>query len=265
MLIENLKFPEGPTFDHNGNLWCVEQNGSTLFKINLEDQSTERIHVGGRPNGMAISKNGVIWFCDSGQNAIRTYSTDSQTKDTIVNNIEDSPLNMPNDLAFDNFGNLIFSCPGATLEEKNGYICLWTNEGKLYKILEDLYYPNGVAFSHDYNFLFFADTGTKTIWKCSWNKENLVLGTATLFTETGGSIGPDGMTFDEDGILYVAIYGEGRIDAYNPNGTLHRQYSVEGKNPTNCAFDPSGKRGLAVTEAQKGNIEFIPILKKGIM
>jgi sugar lactone lactonase YvrE len=56
----------------------------------------------------------------------------------------------------------------------------------------------------------------------------------------------------EDGLVYVAVYSTGQIKAVASDGTIARVIDLPGANPTNCAFDPSGKSGLVVTEAERG-------------
>src|ERR1043165_5805902 len=94
ILIADLRFPEGPAFDGNRNLWCVEQKGGSLVCKN--DDTVKRIAVGGSPNGIAIDKAGVVWFCDSTENSIRTHNPNTGETATILKTIDDQPLNMPN-------------------------------------------------------------------------------------------------------------------------------------------------------------------------
>ena len=61
-----LRFPEGPAFDRQNRLWCVEQHGAAL--VCIKDGQLKRIPVGGCPNGIAIDEKQLVWFCDSGSN-----------------------------------------------------------------------------------------------------------------------------------------------------------------------------------------------------
>src|SRR5690606_20841122 len=99
-----------------------------------------------------------------------------------------------------------------------------------------------------------AETGTKKIWRGIWDSKNMSLNENHLFAETGGSVGPDGLALDEVGNLYVAVYGGSSINVYNKNGSLTNKIELQGQNPTNCAFDPTGKLGLVITEAEQGTV-----------
>ncbi|RYG30795.1 MAG: SMP-30/gluconolactonase/LRE family protein, partial [Chitinophagaceae bacterium] len=61
ILVEQLRFPEGPAFAPDGSLWLVELQGKSLVRYN--DGKLERFEVGGKPNGIAIDNAGLIWFC----------------------------------------------------------------------------------------------------------------------------------------------------------------------------------------------------------
>lgn len=263
IILNDLNFPEGPCFDSKGNIWLVEKDAGNLVLIS--DDIHKRYYVDGAPNGIAIDENDLVWFCDSKQNSIRTFDPISQTTATIVKQYENSALKMPNDLAFGPNGNLLFTCPGDTLEDNTGYICCLSIDGKLSKIFEGMFYPNGLALNKEQSHLFVAETGTQKIWKFEWDNENKQLKDKTLFTETGGSVGPDGIAFDEDGNLYVAVYGSGKVKVWNKDGALIEEIETLGYNPTNCALDPSGKKGLIITEAKNGILVQHQTKKRGII
>jgi gluconolactonase len=263
IIMAGLRFPEGPAFDSSKNLWCVEQKGASLVCINTH--TGKRIHVGGNPNGIAIDNAGLVWFCDSGENSIRTYNPDTGETATILKTVDGQPLNMPNDLAFDHLNQLVFTCPGAKPDSDEGYICVYNSERNLYKIATGLYYPNGLAFTPNRRQLLVAETGKQQIWTGDWNAAAGSWTNRRVFAHTGGEIGPDGMALDDEGFLYVAVYGDSCIRVFDPTGKYVNDIQVPGKNPTNCAFDPFERWWLVVTESEKGELLSIPIMKKGIL
>lgn len=263
IITNDLRFPEGPAFDRHQNLWCVEQKGASLVCISAD--SVKRIQVGGCPNGIAIDANQQVWFCDSGENSIRTYSPETGNTATVLNNLEGQPLNMPNDLAFDHMGQLVFTCPGPKLDSNQGVICVYTSDHKLYKIGAEFYYPNGLAFTQNGRQLLVAETGRQQIWIGDWNAAAASWTNQRVFVHAGGAIGPDGMALDEEGYLYVAIYGNSCIRVFDPEGKQVNEIIISGKNPTNCAFDPYQRWGLVVTEAETGTLINVPVMKKGIL
>ncbi|SUJ25735.1 Gluconolactonase precursor [Sphingobacterium spiritivorum] len=263
ILLDNLSFPEGPAFTPNGDLWFVEQQRNCLSRY--RNGILQRYEVGGRPNGIATDNNGLIWFCDSERNQIRTFNSLTGDLEIIVSQLEDNALNLPNDLAFDKDGNLLFTCSGDSLTKGDGYICALSPKQKLKVFRSVSFYPNGLAFNADYSKLYIAETGTHNIWTGNWDSQNMEWTNPVCFTNTGGPVGPDGMAFDEEGNLYIAVYGSGTIHQYNPQGQLSAKIHAGGNNPTNCAFDPNGSLGLVITEAEKGLLVSYKTGYKGIL
>jgi gluconolactonase len=72
------------------------------------------------------------------------------------------------------------------------------------------------------------------------------------------------MAVGRDGLVYVAIYGAGHIKAAARDGTIAQVFDLPGTNPTNCAFDPSGRLGLVVTEAEQGLLLSLEELGPGL-
>lgn len=255
VMAEGLQFPEGPAFAADGSLWAVELKGGSL--IQLKDGQLHRFPVGGGPNGIAIDGAGYIWFCDSEQNSVRRFDPVGLQTETIVRQCGTEILNKPNDLAFDGHGNLVFTCPGTSRREPTGYVCVLTAAGEVRKIADGLYFPNGLAFSADGTELVIAETYRHRLWKGQWNADAAVWQNAKTECNIGGPDGPggpDGMAFGEDGNLYVAVYGTASVRVVSPEGIIIGQIPLPGQNPTNCAFDPSEKGVLVVTEAEKGQI-----------
>lgn len=265
-LTTGLSFPEGPAFAADGSLWAVELKGESLVQV--KNGKLKRFPVGGGPNGIAIDKNGKIWFCDSGQRSIRRFDPATEKTETMLDKIDGDPLNKPNDLAFDTSGNLLFTCPGESRQEPTGYAVVRMRDGTVKKFTTGKYFPNGLAFSADGKTLVLAETYKHRLWKGDWNPETGEWTDATVWATVegpNGPGGPDGMAFGNDGNLYVAVYGTGYIHVVSPDGKVIQKINVAGQNPTNCAFDPSGKLGLVVTEAEKGQLIIYKTPLKGIL
>jgi len=259
IIATGLQFPEGPSFQSDGTLWCVEQDGESLFWLK-PDGTSGRVPVGSgsRPNGLYIDDLDRIWFCDSGFHAIRCLNTSNGADaepEVIIDNVNGETLDWPNDLLLDSEGNLLFSCPGSSDEEKKGYVCVSTPVGDTKKITEELIYPNGLAFLPNGHTLLIAETARKRIWAGRWDPTTLQWINPTVWAETGqDGFGPDGLTLGPDNRIYAAIFGGSRIQVYKLTGELAETIHLPGENPTNCTFDPTERLGLVVTEGEKGTL-----------
>lgn len=262
IVLDGLRFPEGPAFDDRGALWMVELKGRGL--VHWKDQLAQRISTGGAPNGAAIDAHGRVVFCDAEECSLRRHDPLLRKTETLAGSMDGVALNKPNDLAFDAAGNLVFTCPGNSREEPSGYVCVLRRDGHLRKVAEDLYFPNGLAFTADGKELVIAETYRQRLWRGRWDASSATwIAPAVWASGLDGAPGPDGMAFGHDGALYAAVYGSGTVMKIGHTGNIVDRITLPGRNPTNCAFDPSGKLGLVITEAELGLLLSIPALGTG--
>jgi gluconolactonase len=264
-IISELNFPEGPVFDFNGNLWFVEIKGGNLSRWN--GTQLERFDVDGTPNGAMIDRNGLIWFCDSSRGEIRIFNPLEKSFKTVCDQTtEGKHLVRPNDLIFDKAGNLLFSDHADGRQEPLSTICVLPQGAARAKIIsKNKYFTNGLAFRADAKTLIFAETYHQQLWTSEWDAGKMELHNEHHFAKAGnGPWGPDGIAFDDQGKLFVAVFNESSINIYATDGKLTEILHCPGTRPTSCAFDPSGKLGLVVTEADRGEIISYPDFRNGL-
>lgn len=264
-IISGLDFPEGPVFDFKGGLWFVEIRGGNLSHWN--GNRLTRFDVDGTPNGAMIGENGKIWFCDSGRGEIRLFNPEHLSFETICDRtIDGSRLKRPNDLIFDTFGNLLFSDHADGREEPLSTICVLPRGEKLAKVIsKNKFFTNGLALRADTRTLIFAETYRQQLWTGQWDAEKLELYNEHHFAKAGtGPWGPDGIALDVKENLFAAIFNESKIHVYGQRGELIGKLDCPGTRPTSCAFDPTGKMGLVVTEAERGEVIAYPNAGPGL-
>lgn len=265
VVVSGLKFPESPIFDEEGNLWFVEIAGGNLSKWN--GVKLERFKVYGTPNGAVMDKNGCIWFCDSARSEVRIFDPNDNKIETKCSFTDEGKrLSRPNDLIFDSVGNLLFSDHAdGRIEAISNFYVLPKGDRYAKVISSGKLFANGLALRNNGDTLVYAETYNQQIWIADWDKGQLLLRNERHFAKAGtGPWGPDGLAFDEYENLFVAVFNEGRVNAYNKAGKLIRIIKVEGSRPTSCAFDPFEIMGLVVTEAEQGRIISYPTIGKGL-
>ena len=264
-ILTQLEFPEGPVFDFDGNLWFVEIKGGTLSR--WDGNRLDRFDVDGTPNGATIDNRGNIWFCDSRRGEIRKFNPERNTFETICDRTLDGiRLKRPNDLIFDAVGNLLFSDHADGREEPISTICVLPKGSSQAKVISaNKYFTNGLALKKNGKTLLFSETYRQQLWIGEWDASQLELRNESPFAKAGnGPWGPDGIAFDEHENLFAAIFNERRINIYRQDGKLTDWINCAGSRPTSCVFDPSGKLGLVVTEADRGEIISFPDFGKGL-
>lgn len=259
VLAEALEFPEGPAFAPDGALWCVEMNAGRLFR--LADGMQGRLDVGGRPNGLALW-DGSVFFCDAGRDTVFRLGSDAPDAirlDPVAESRPDRALTAPNDLIFDDRGVMIFTCPGAPHAGPTGTVWALSPSGAIANVADRLHFPNGLALTPDGRDLIIAETLGQQLWRGRWDAQRMTWADPRPWVEVGGApLGPDGIAYGPDGLLYVALYGSSEIQAIDDSGRITRRYAVPGAKPTNVAFDPLGGLGMVVTEAVRGQVLSYP-------
>jgi gluconolactonase len=127
--------------------------------------------------------------------------------------------------------------------------------GNFKKIVSGLMFPNGVVLSPDEKMLYIDEWAANRILAVPVVAPGVLnTGWSYVFATLHGGHGPDSMTADSAGNVYVAHYGAAEILAFAPNGDYFgaiRLPAGAGNNPTNLAFH---KGYLYITESEKGEI-----------
>lgn len=262
LLAQGLRFPEAPVFDAEGQLWCVEIEIGCITRIET-DGRLDRYEVGGRPSGLALGGGNQFWFCDSRRNEIRVFDGTTGRNWPMAGSADGRDLDAPNDLAFDADGNLVFSCPGGARTAPTGMLAVLRPSGQCTIAGHGLQFPNGLAFAADRKMLYVAETYRQCVWQGDWDAQGGRWTAAREILHAPGPNGPDGLAVASSGQVFAAIYGAGCIMSVEP-GQLPETQTVNGRCPTSCAFDPSGRLGLVYTEAETGTIAALAHPDRGL-
>lgn len=259
-------FIEGINFDQKGNIWLVSPMTNEILTIKNKKavtvlKDTETL----MPIGAKFHKDGRL-FITNGKGQLNTYNPVTGKLSTLVSTYEGKPLNGLNDLVFDKQGGLYFTEPmGSSATHPTGRV-FYLPAGKTEPILfsENIAYPNGIALSANGQRVYISEFDKNQILSVpSVTAENSPE-TPFVFARFEGGIGPDGLTVDAEGNLYVAHFQAGQVAVVDPDGFHYgtiRLPEAAGTFATNLAF----KDGyLYVTESSKNEIWRIKVQKKGL-
>jgi gluconolactonase len=254
VLISGYDSPEGPAFDRDGNLFFVNWLSSSIVKLTPDGQASEFFNTGGIPAGLAFHPDGSLYVADEGDDIHGVLRiTPGGSASILVNNYQGKPLNGANDLVFDQNGVLYFSDPwGTSAENPTGGFYRFFPDGMLEQLDTGLAFPNGVALTADGSAVILAETYRNRLLRYPIRADGSV-GPREHWADTPTPPGPDGMAFAANGDLYVAHYGSGTVDVFDPAGTLVEQIAVPGDKATNVAFAPDGTT-LVMTEVATASV-----------
>ena len=267
----DLGDPEGPVLLPDGSWMVVEMrlDRGCVSHISRDGRSKRVVAKTGRPNGLAVDRDGIVWVAESLEPGLIRLQQDGKF-DRVLTECDGEPFLFPNDLAFGPDGALYMTDSGMRWKEWDSSRADYTRvrlDGRVYridtksmaarKIDSGLPFANGIAFGPEKD-LYVNATVSGMIYRYPWKDGKP--GTREPF----GNVvdrnlpqafrGPDGMKFAANGDLYVAVVMQQDVTVLDAEGEVKRRIPMEGEKPTNLAFGPVGSGRIYVTERETGQL-----------
>ena len=249
-LHQGTLWAEGPAWNGVGRylLWSDIPNDEQLRYLEEDGHVARRFRYPARnSNGNTFDYQGRQIACEHGTGRVVRYEYNGSTT-ILAESFDGKRLNAPNDaVVHPNDGAVWFTDPGygglmdyeGTRSKESAAspqpfqkeaIYRLDTSGKLAKVADQPFKPNGLAFSHDYKKLYVADTGAShypnaknIIWQYDIDGEKLANPrTFADMTMDGKSGFSDGIRVDEDGNVWSSAgwVGDGYdgVHIFSPDG-----------------------------------------------
>lgn len=123
--------------------------------------------------------------------------------------------------------------------------------GAAREVLTGVTISNGLAWSRDGTTMYYIDTPTQAVRRFRVGGNDLVDDGVAFFIPAGDGA-PDGMAIDDDGCLWVALWGGGAVQRYAPDGELLERIEVAAPQVSSCCFGGDDGRTLYITTSREG-------------
>jgi gluconolactonase len=248
-------FLEGPAFDREGNLYCVDIPFGRILRMSPRGEWDVAAEYDGWPNGLAIHKDGRIFIADY-RHGIMTLDPRAGKVTPLLTSCFSESFKGVNDLTFAKNGDLYFTDQGQTgIHDPTGRVYRYTAEGRLERLIDNGPSPNGIVLDPADKVLFVAMTRANCMWHCPL-KPGGGVSKVGVFAQLPGIHGPDGLAMDEAGNLSAAHARPGIIWLLSPVGEPLYRIETAAKNArmTNMAYGGAGRRTLYITDSYNGAI-----------
>lgn len=244
---------EGPIWHHElKQLYWIDIEGRQLF---LYTPAVDELR-----NFPTQERIGTVVPIEGGgalvalQNGIHSMDLISGNMTLLANPLDTLPDMRFNDGKCDPVGR--FWIGTMHLQTKQGAASLYVMDSRHHvkKVLDDVTISNGIIWSLDQKKMYYIDTPTNQVKAFDYDiTTGDISSPRVIITIPEASGSPDGMTIDEEGMLWIGLYGGGAVGRFNPNtGELMQKIGVPALNVTACAFGGDLLETLYITTASIG-------------
>lgn len=118
-------------------------------------------------------------------------------------------------------------------------------------LIRDVGCANSIAFSPDGRLMYFTDTAGQEIFVYDYDQATGDLANRRVFATLGADEGrPDGSCVDAQGRLWNALFGSGRVQAFNPDGSRGPTVFLPSPQTTCACFGGPDLGTLYITTAR---------------
>lgn len=239
---------EGPRVDAQGNLYFSDVHGGGVYRRSpqgaIETVVPKRRGVG----GIALHAEGGLVI--SGRNIC--HVRDGETRVLF----EGDEVPGFNDIFVDARGRVLAgslrSNPFADEGERRpGELYRIEAAGRATELYGEVLLTNGIGLSPDGATIYHSDTARLSILAHRLGADGGVERTEVFAKLDGG--GPDGLAVDEEGGVWVAVYGGGCVQRFGPAGALEQRIEVPANAVTSLCFGGDDRRDLYVVSADNSD------------
>jgi sugar lactone lactonase YvrE len=239
---------ESPLWDRRiDRLLWVDIPPGHLHRLDPVSGRDELVAIGHSLSAVCLALTGYVIAIREG---IATLADDGQWQLLAAINEDGSDLRM-NDAACDPQGRLWAGSLHTESLAGRGALYRVDHDGGHTTTLTGVTISNGLDWSLDGRTMFYVDSATAGIDAFDFDAESGTISRRRrlIAIERGAGL-PDGLTVDEDGCLWVALWEGGEVRRYDTAGQHLESVDVPASRVTSCAFGGAGLDELYITTAR---------------
>jgi sugar lactone lactonase YvrE len=240
---------EGPLWDHRmGVVVWVDILAGLVHQTDPGSGVTTTIPVGTDVGAIALhGESGYLL-------AVRTgFATLEGDRVEVTNEVLEADGQRMNDGALDPAGRFV---AGSITNDRTPTGALYVREldGDVRTLFGGVTVSNGLAWSAAGDRLFYVDSPLQSIDVMDYDVETGTVSGRRPWATVPESEGiPDGLTIDDEGCLWLALFGGGKVLRYSREGRVVGQVDLPVSRVTSCAFGGPDLDRLFITTAGVGS------------
>jgi sugar lactone lactonase YvrE len=245
---------EGPLWDTRSSqlLWVDQYDGLVQvasFEPATATLRTRRTYQVGHPVGAIVPARAGGWMLAGGPGFVH-LSPDGVV--TPLAEVEaDEPRTRMNDGKCDPRGQFWAGTMAWDKTPRAGALYRLNHDLTTTVTLQGVTISNGLAWSGDGTQLYYIDTPTRAIDRFSLTEDGALSARTTVIRIDEGAGDPDGMCIDDEGCLWVALWGGHAVRRYSPAGELLDVVEVDAPLVSSCCLGGPDMRTLFITTSQE--------------
>lgn len=148
-------------------------------------------------------------------------------------------------------GNLLVGSMAYDGHEGGGTLYRFGPDCQPHVVLDRVTISNGLEWSPDDSLAYYVDTATGRVDVFDWSADAGLTHRRPFVTIEGGG-GPDGLTVDAEGGVWVALYGGSGVHRYTSRGVLDEVVEVPARQVTAVTFAGQDLDQLVITTSREG-------------
>ncbi|BBG23472.1 SMP-30/gluconolactonase/LRE family protein [Sulfuracidifex tepidarius] len=248
-LFSNTRFTlgEGPVYDIGMNsLFWVDILGMKVMRRDLETGLETSMTLPGPVSSLCVVDNETLAITVRHSFSLLNLR-DGSLKE--IGRVEEKEDNRFNDGKCDKLGR--YWAGTMDMKERDPTGSLYKFVKSPVKVLNNLTISNGLGWDPDDGTMYLIDTLRRKVFAFDFDLSKGEIYNMRVAVDFGHEPGsPDGMTVDEEGFLWVAHWGGGKVSRWSPRGEKKGEVKVQASRVTSVTFGGEEMDEVFITTAK---------------
>lgn len=242
---------EGPCWDPRRQLlYWVDIEEHKLHRYDPANGEDRAVSVGQPVGAAVVRESGSVLLAL--QQGFYAFDPVTETLEHLCNPEPDLPENRFNDGKCDPAGRFWAGTMAIREAPNCGNLYCLDTDLTVHRKIECVSISNGLAWSPDERVMYYVDSPTRVVAAFDYDKASGEIANRRVVIQIPNGMGfPDGMSIDEEGMLWIALWDGAMVGRWNPaNGELLSKIPLPVSRPTSCVFGGRDLDELYITSAR---------------